>query len=39
MRFGRNGRKGLCFWPVVYAQGRAQSTPCRIKWRDYDGAV
>ncbi len=26
-RSGRNGLQGLCFWPVVNAQGRAQSTP------------
>ncbi len=25
-RDGRNGLQGLCFWPVVHAQGRAQST-------------
>jgi len=26
-RNGRNGLQGLCFWPVVHAQGHAQSPP------------
>jgi len=32
-RDGRNGLQGLCFWPVVNAQGRAQSTaPPTGRW-------